>query len=105
MTKRTVSWTVDVFNLPSGVTAGHIHVGPAGTPGPTAINFTVPTTASNDFRITGSAADSGFTLRPDQGIRSADDLFQAILGGNTYVNIHTAVNTGGEIRGQLTLKQ
>lgn len=105
VTARTVSWTVDVFNLPSGVTAAHIHVGAAGTPGPTVVNFTVPTTASNDFSIVGSATDTQFTLRPDQGIRSADDMFQAILGGNSYINVHTAVNGGGEIRGQLTLRR
>jgi CHRD domain-containing protein len=104
MGARTVSWVVDVFNLPSGVTAGHIHVGGPGTPGPTVVNFTVPSPASNDFRVAGSMRDTEFTLRPDQGIRSADDMFQAILGGNSYVNIHSQVNAGGEIRGQLTLK-
>lgn len=104
MRARTVTWTVNVFNFPSGVTAAHIHAGASGTPGPTVVNFTVPTGASNDFSITGSAADTTFNLRPDQGIRSADDTFQAILGGNTYVNVHSAVNTGGEIRGQLTLR-
>jgi hypothetical protein len=101
MSTRTVTWIVDVFNLPSGVTLGHIHVGAPGVAGPTMVNFTVPVSASNDFRITGSAGDSGITLRPEQGIRSADDAFQAIIGGNTYVNIHTAVNGAGEIRGQL----
>jgi hypothetical protein len=101
MATRTIDWIVDVFNLPSGVTAGHIHVGAVGAPGPTMVNFTVPSPASNDFRIAGSATESGITLRPDQGIRSADDAFQAILGGNTYVNVHSAVNGGGEIRGQL----
>jgi CHRD domain len=105
MTTRTVSWVIDVFNLPSGVTAGHIHVGAPGTPGPTVVNFVVPSPASNDFRVSGSAQDTEFTLRPEQGIRSADDMFQAILGGNSYVNIHTTVNGGGEIRGQLNLKQ
>ena len=104
MGTRTVSRVVDVFNLPSGVTAGHIHVGAVGTPGPTVVNFTVPTSASNDFRIQGSMKDTEFTLRPDQGVRSADDMFQAILGGNSYVNVHSQVNAGGEIRGQLSLK-
>jgi CHRD domain-containing protein len=101
---RTASWVVDVFNLPSGVSAGHIHVGAAGTAGPTVVNFIVPSPASNDFRIAGSLKDTDWTLRPDQGIRSADDMIQAILGGNSYVNIHTTVNGGGEIRGQLILK-
>jgi hypothetical protein len=104
MSARTVSWVVDVYNLPSGVTAGHIHVGPSGTAGPTVVNFTVPTGASNEFRIAGTMSDTAFTLRPDQGIRSADDMFQAILGGNSYVNVHSQVNAGGEIRGQLVLK-
>lgn len=101
VTAQTVTWTVRVFNLPSGVTAGHIHVGAPGTGGPTVVNFTVPTPASNDFSFTGTAAFSTFTLRPDQGIRSADDMVQAILGENTYVNVHSTVNPGGEIRGQL----
>jgi hypothetical protein len=104
LTARTASWVVDVFNLPSGVTAGHIHVGAPGTSGPTVVNFAVPTPASNDFRFSGTARDTEFTLRPDQGIRSADDMFQAILGGNSYCNVHSQVNPGGEVRGQLVLK-
>jgi hypothetical protein len=64
----------------------------------------VPTNASNDFGFSGSVVDTAFVLRPDQGVRSADDMFQAILGGNSYVNVHSAVNPGGEIRGQLVLK-
>jgi hypothetical protein len=105
LTARTVNYTVRVFNLPSGVTASHIHVGAekAGN-GPVVVGFTVPTTASNDFGFSGTVADTAFILAPAIGIRSADDMFQAILGGNTYVNVHSQVNPGGEIRGQLTLK-
>jgi hypothetical protein len=102
---RTVTYRVDVFNLPSGVTASHIHVGAAGTNGPVVVNFAPPVPASNDFAFTGTVRDTEFVLRPDQGIRSADDMFQAILAGNSYVNVHSAVNGGGEIRGQLLLKQ
>ena len=104
MTARTVTYTVQVFNFPSGVTASHIHVGAGGTAGPTVVNFAPPLTASNDFTFTGTVKDTEFTLRADQGIRSADDMFQAILGGNSYVNVHSAVNGGGEIRGQLVLR-
>lgn len=105
MTARTITYTVNVWNLPSGVIASHIHAGAEGVGGPVVVNFTVPATASNDFSFTGTVADTAFVLRPDQGIRSADDMFQAILGGNSYVNVHSAVNPGGEIRGQLVLKQ
>lgn len=105
MRARTVTYRVDVFNLPSGVAASHIHVGAAGTGGPVVVNFAPPVPASNDFAFSGTVKDTEFLLRPEQGIRSADDMFQAIIGGNAYVNVHSAVNPGGEIRGQLVLKQ
>ena len=102
---RTVSYQVSVFNLPSGVTASHIHVGAEKTAGPVVVNFVVPQTASNDFGFSGTTAFSAFVLRPDQGIRSSDDMVQAILGGNSYCNVHSAVNPAGEIRGQLILQK
>ena len=105
MTARTVTYTVNVFNLPSGVTASHIHVGAAGTPGPVVVSFAPPVPASNDFTFTGTVKDTEFVLNPSLGIRSADDMFQAILGENSYVNVHSAANPGGEIRGQLMLKR
>ena len=40
---------------------------------------------------------------PSSGIRDWDDFIQSLVGGQTYLNIHTAVNPGGEIRGQLTV--
>ena len=105
MAARTVSYRVDVYNLPSGVTASHIHVGAVGTNGPVVVNFAPPVPASNDFGFSGTVRETEFVLRPDQGIRSVDDMFQAILGENSYVNVHSAVNGGGEVRGQLLLKK
>lgn len=101
---RTVTYTVRVFNLPSGVTASHIHVGALQTPGPVVVNFAPPVPASNDFAFNGVVKDTEFVLRPEVGIRTPDDMFQAILGGNSYVNVHSSANPGGEIRGQLALK-
>jgi hypothetical protein len=105
LASRTVTYSVRVFNLPSGVTLSHIHVGAALTAGPVVVNFAPPVPASNDFTFSGVVRDVEFVMRPEQGIRTPDDVFQAILGGNTYVNVHSQVNPGGEIRGQLTLKQ
>jgi len=102
---QTVSYSVRVFNLPSGVTASHIHVGAEKTAGPVVVNFAPPVPASNDFGFSGVVKFSDFVLRPDQGIRSSEDMVQAILGGNSYCNVHSTVNPGGEIRGQFTLKQ
>lgn len=99
---NTVTWVIDVYNLPTGVTAGHIHIGSPGLGGPTVVNFTVVATTSNDFRVSGTA--SAINARAAQGINSWDDFEQAMLNGDCYVNIHSQANPGGEIRGQLILQ-
>jgi hypothetical protein len=40
-------------------------------------------------------------VRADQGIRSWEDFLQSLVGGQTYLNIHSANFPGGEIRGQV----
>ena len=100
---QTVTYTVNVFNLPSGATGGHFHVGGPGAGGPVVVNLTPPANVSNDFTLSGTAAPSSLTARPDQGIRTWEDFIQALVGGQVYVNIHSAVNPGGETRGQLTV--
>ena len=100
-----INCTGSVFNLPSGATVGHIHVGADGVGGPTVCNANIPNNISNDFGFTiGPCTSVTITLRADQGIRSFEDFLQAVLGENTYVNVHTVVNPGGEVRGQLMLK-
>lgn len=101
---RTITYEVRVFNLPSGVTAAHIHVGSALTNGPVIVNFAPPVPASNDFAFSGVVQEAEIVLRPDQGIRSPLDALQAIMNGNAYVNVHSQVNPGGEVRGQLAPK-
>ena len=101
---QTIDWVVDVYNLPSGVTAGHIHVGGAGVAGPVVVNFVVNVGQSNDFRISGSARAADVVARQPQGVNTFEDLAQAIATGHAYVNVHSTVNPGGEIRGQLVLK-
>ena len=104
-TTGVLTYRVEVYNMPVGTTAGHIHVGAPGVAGPTVINFTVSTGISNDFAITGTATSAELTLRAAQGIGSWDDFQQALLLGNMYVNIHSTNNPGGEIRGQIVRVQ
>lgn len=40
-------------------------------------------------------------LIPNTDIESFEDAVNALLSGNTYANVHTEVNPGGEIRGQI----
>jgi hypothetical protein len=80
---KTLNWTVTYSGLTP--TAGHIH-GPAA-PGANA-GVLVPLTGGLVSPIKGSA-----TL--------TDAQISDLEAGRTYVNLHTADNKGGEIRGQL----
>ena len=101
MGTQTVTWSIDVFNLPSGINNAHFHVAPVGIAGPTVVNIPFPANVSNDFNLSGSATSANLNVRGDQGIRSWEDFIQSLVGGQTYLNIHTNVNGGGEIRGQV----
>jgi Cu/Zn superoxide dismutase len=81
---KTLSWKVTYSGLTGAATAAHIH-GPAepGKNAPVVIKFDKP-----ESPIDGSA-----TLTDAQ----AADL----EAGKWYINVHTAVHKGGEIRGQL----
>ena len=95
--------TVDlrVWNLPTGTTAGHIHAGARGTPGPVILDFTLPAGQTGDFSVNLRLGQSAFRARPEIGINTLADALQAIAAGNGYVNVHTTQYAGGEIRGQL----
>jgi hypothetical protein len=101
-TTKAGTYRVEVYNMPVGTTASHIHAGALGVNGPVIINFTVPAGGpSNDYSLSGTFACSDVTVRAPQGINSCEDFEQAMLLGNTYVNVHSTANPGGEIRGQL----
>ena len=106
LTSKEIAVTLRIFNAPTGTTAGHIHVGAAGIAGPVMVNFPTSINArTGDFSATFRLREADFVARPAQGINTFDDALQAIVLGNTYVNIHTTQNPGGEIRGQLKREQ
>jgi hypothetical protein len=83
-TSKKLSWKGSYADLSGPATAAHFHSGAAGQNGPVAVPIT-----PNTSPFEGSA-----TLTDAQ----AADL----LAGKLYVNVHTAANKGGEIRGQVT---
>ena len=85
-----ISWKVDVVNIDS-IIAGHIHHGPADSTGPVRVNFAPPVTGQN---FTGTATQGSLVV-------TGDSVQTWLREGNGYVNIHTQINGGGEIRGQL----
>ena len=95
-----------IFNLPTGSTASHIHVGPPGLVGPVVIDFPLARGITGDTTLNFRVRDgSAFHPRPDIGINTWSDAIQAVVGGNAYVNVHTTANPSGEIRGRLAVFQ
>jgi hypothetical protein len=90
-----------VFNMPSGTNNAHFHVGGPGLAGPVVVDIAFPPQISNDFNLSGTATAASLRPRADQGIGSWPDFLQSLLGGQTYINIHSNNNPGGEIRGQV----
>jgi hypothetical protein len=89
---KTVTWQGDFSGLSGPATAAHIH-GPAEA-GKNA-GVIVPL-SQKDVPFT-SPFSGSTTLSDDK----AAALAAALTGGLAYVNIHTAANPGGEVRGQL----
>ena len=67
-------------------TAAHIHVAAPGTNGPVIVPLT-------------KDGENGWAVGP--GAKLQDAHFQAFKDGNLYVNVHSAANPNGEIRGQI----
>ena len=100
---RELAVSLKVYNLPTGSTAGHIHVGPKGVAGPVVVDFPIPQNRVGDMNLNFTVGASQLRPNPGIGINTIDDVIQAIVGGGAYVNIHTAKNSAGEIRGQAKL--
>src|SRR5437588_4910463 len=58
-----------------------------------------------DTLAEGTRTPDKLVARPDAGINTWTDFINALIAGNTYVNVHTTAHTGGEIRGQLVPEQ
>lgn len=85
-TTKEVSWKVDYSGLTGDALAAHIH-GPADAGANAGVEVNL---------------GAGGMKNPLEGTFTVDDAKLAdIIGGKTYVNVHTAANKGGEIRGQL----
>jgi len=103
----TLSFVMTAFNLQGTVQGAHIHMAPMGSNGSVQFNLfnnadasgpvTVgPFLVPNSYALLGNnkAAGSTTTLMP------LADAINA-MPWNFYVNLHTSVYGGGEIRGQL----
>ena len=84
----SVTITGSFSGLASAYAASHVHAGEAGTNG--GVLFPLAPTVDADER--GGTFDETLTFSQDQ--------LDALAAGSLYVNVHSADNSGGEIRGQ-----
>ena len=80
----TLSWKLTFQTLSGKATASHIHVGARGRAGGVKVSLCGPCRTGSR----GSARVDAKTI-------------SALLAGTAYVNVHTARNAAGEIRGQI----
>lgn len=100
ITAATADFTIQIQGFPAGTTlsAGHIHTGAAGANG--GIIWDIPFAAGEIALPSGSVT---FT-RTGSSPRNSDlSVAQAIVNNPAgfYVNLHTPLNPGGAVRGQL----
>ena len=82
--KATIRWTLTFRRLSGAAVAAHIHRGAPGVAGPVVVALCGP------------------CRNGQNGRRVVDeDVAAPLARGGYYVNVHTAKNSAGEIRGQL----
>jgi CHRD domain-containing protein len=81
---RRVAWRLTFSKLTGRAVAAHIHSGQRGKAGPVIVPLCSPCRSGARGTATVSAS-----------------VLSALESGRTYVNVHTAKNPAGEIRGQL----
>jgi len=83
---KKLTWNLTYSGLTGPATAAHFH-GPAEAGKNAGVAVAIP----------------GATASPAEGSATLTDAQAAdLLAGKYYVNVHTAANPGGEIRGQVT---
>jgi CHRD domain len=81
----SLTWRLTFSKLTGKAVAAHVHLGRAGVAGPVAIPLCGPCVSGVHGQV-----------------RVAAKTRRALLSGSAYVNVHTAKNAAGEIRGQIS---
>lgn len=87
--KKSLEVKLAADGLSGAITGTHLHFGKKGADGGVAVNLT--------------SLINGSTVAGDVDVSTVPGLADSLVAGNVYVNLHTANNAAGELRGQLWL--
>lgn len=100
-----IRFTLNVTGM-TGITQAHIHTGTTTQNGPVRV-WLLPVNGTGgqqpSVELTGTIAEGDIARDWVRGtpVITFDSLKTLIRGGGAYVNVHTQLRTGGEIRGQI----
>ncbi len=95
-TDGSITFDGTVTGLSGPIAAAHFHNGAAGVAGGVVKSITF---------ASGKTTASGSWSKGDATQALTDILLRALINGQLYVNVHTAANGGGEIRGQVLVNK
>jgi hypothetical protein len=90
-TNMMMTYRLSASNIVS-VTAAHIHLGPAGSNGPVAVNLPGAPILSSGGVLSGT-------------LPTTPEILNELMSGGLYFNVHTTANPLGEIRGQIEIRR
>jgi hypothetical protein len=109
-----IAYTLELQGPFTGApTQAHIHIGPVGVAGPVVFFLcnadpsvsapagTQPCPAAAGGTLSGTLSAGNLVAQQDAGITTFAEAINAILNGNSYINVHTPANGSGESRGQI----
>lgn len=100
ITGATYDFTVNMTGFPANttLTGAHIHNGPAGTNAGVVVNLGL---AAGEFVL--ASGQTSFSKNGITAAANAASVAQSVFDNPSanYFNVHTTLNTGGAIRGQL----
>ena len=100
ITGATYDFTVNLTGFPANttLTGAHIHNAPAGTNAGVVVNLAL---AQNEFVL--ATGQQSFSKNGISPATNAASVAQSVFNtpANNYFNVHTTLNTGGAVRGQL----
>jgi hypothetical protein len=96
LSELTYVLTFQGLSGPLSAAGGHFHFGPAGVSGPVVKTIAAGSTP-------GSQTISGVWRSSDATQPLTPAAVESLLTGRVYINLHTAANPAGEIRGQVAL--